>query len=422
MFDTPPWLWGLVTLAIPLALHLWSRRPRRIIRVGTLRHLADLPEARSRSSRLTEPLLLALRLAVLTTVVMGLAGLRLSARRLAGPAARLLLVDPELLADSGRVAAEPLLDSLIAVRATVRLLAPGLPERQLPMEPGERLATHAPLWDLLAQADGLVQPGATLEIIALPRLTALGGKRPRLAAKTTWHIPQPAEARWGLADAWMTPHDSVAALLVHGNARGAQFHLLRAANRPGVIPGSDTPALDLAPAADGTNRLELLGTGPFGGRRRTVSSAVIHRIGIAGTADSTVLRRLAAAILAVADELGQTVSLIGNHDSADAIVALTATSPQPAPPLGIFMIPVAVDEAWSGALADSIWARWPWPSSGADQGDPRLAGISQATPETTSERSASPESPNLRIPLLLIAISLLLLERVLAGRRRRISA
>lgn len=419
MFDSPLWLWGLTSLAIPLALHLWSRRPRRIIRVGTLRHLAGLPETRSRSSRLTEPLLLAVRLGVLAAAVLGLAGLRLSARRFAGSTSRLLLVDPELLADSGRVAGEPFLDSLIAARSEVRVLVPGLPEMRLPIEPRDLPAGRAPLWDLLAQADGLIRTGGTLEIVALPRLATLGGKRPKLAAKIHWHVPRTAGPRWGLADAWVTPRDSVAALLINGHASRTELHLVRAANRVGVIPGTDTPALDLSLAPDGTHRLELLGAGPFDPRRRTVSSAVGHRIGITGMADSTLHRRMAAATLAVADELGQTVTLVSNNDSADAIITLNKT---PSVATGIFEISVADDEARSGALADSVLVRWPWPLIAERSGDPRQVSVSQATPATAAERNPSPETPNLRIPLLHLAMALLLLERILASRGGRIAA
>jgi hypothetical protein len=73
----PLWLWGLLGLAVPLAIHLLSRKEGKVIKVGSLRHLTDSTTRQFKSVKLNELLLLALRGLLLLTVVALLAGLLL---------------------------------------------------------------------------------------------------------------------------------------------------------------------------------------------------------------------------------------------------------------------------------------------------------------------------------------------------------
>jgi hypothetical protein len=73
----PLWLWGLLGLAVPLAIHLLSRKEGKVIKVGSLRHLTDSTTRQFKSVKLNELLLLALRSLLLLTVVALLAGLLL---------------------------------------------------------------------------------------------------------------------------------------------------------------------------------------------------------------------------------------------------------------------------------------------------------------------------------------------------------
>ncbi|MEQ8808675.1 MAG: BatA domain-containing protein [Imperialibacter sp.] len=71
----PMWLWGLLGLAVPLAIHLLSRKEGKVIKVGSLRHLSDSTTRQFKSVKLNEILLRALRSLLLLTVVALLAGL-----------------------------------------------------------------------------------------------------------------------------------------------------------------------------------------------------------------------------------------------------------------------------------------------------------------------------------------------------------
>ncbi|HWA57300.1 MAG TPA: BatA domain-containing protein [Gemmatimonadales bacterium] len=388
MFASPLWLYALATLAIPLALHLWSRRPRQLIRVGSLRHIADLAEARSWSARLTEPLLLLLRLGLLTAVVLALAGPRIGTGRLGSTASRLVLVEPELLEDTALVRRDPLLDSLARSRVTVRLLVPGLPRVQLdgvgsdlgvPEE--ERRSGRAALWDLLVAADRLVTPGGSMLVIARPRVVRLGGRRPTLAARVVWYDPAPqAERSEWLAGRWSVTPDSAFEVAGWGTPRGTGYRS-RMLDGPAQRGAADAPVTVVVQGRDSASR-----------------------------------QRLRLAAFAVGTMLGQQVRVAAEPGRADLVLTTAAPSDSLlAAPHRIARVSPAVLR--SSALADSVLAQWPWNRLVRDPDDPREVSLAQAMPGLGG--TARPDQRDARPALLLLALMFFAVERWLATRPRR---
>jgi len=69
-----PWAWlGIGTLAVPLLVHLLQRNMARVRRVATLRFLDATPPASTRPTRITDPLLLLVRVLILAVAVTALA-------------------------------------------------------------------------------------------------------------------------------------------------------------------------------------------------------------------------------------------------------------------------------------------------------------------------------------------------------------
>ena len=162
-FAAPAWLAALGALAVPLAIHLWSHRARRPVRIGSIRLLAGVPPAARRAVRLRDPWLLALRLAMLAALALSLADPYWT-RRDARPGTWALLSE-EALADSA------LIDSLRDAGAELRLLEDG----SLPN-----------YWSLLAEADRLAPPG-TRFVVATPLVAdRFRGPRPAISAPVTW--------------------------------------------------------------------------------------------------------------------------------------------------------------------------------------------------------------------------------------------
>jgi hypothetical protein len=364
MFSTPLWLAALATLAIPIALHLWSTRPRRLIQVGSLRHLKQLLPPRARSARLSQPLLLLLRLAILAAIVLALAGPRLAGAPLGLPTS-LTLVEPSLLADT-------LLDSLRRAQATVRLLAPGLPVIRLPASPAAPVGSMS-VWEGLALLDRLVAPQGTIDLFARPRAASLGERRPTIRAKLRWHRPvAPPVGQW-LAALSSVPGDSVQALIGEGDAGGVDYRRVRVADRR-QLPFHVAEV----PPPPAPHRLLVVDPGQ----------------------DSVHAGRIALAVRAVAEELGQLVLLVSDSALSEARTTLPARI-------------AATDE-----LADTLLSHWPWPSLAGDAADPRTASLTQAFPRIAT--NPPDDSPPPRTgELLLLAMLLLLVERWLSTRTLR---
>lgn len=395
MFSAPLWLLGLLALGIPLLLHLWSRRPRRVIRVGTLRHVDLTDDARSWSARLTDPLLLAVRLTLLLTIVFALAGLRLPLRRDSGSRATLVLVEPALLEGAAGPEGVPFLDSLVREHEPVRLLSRGLPKVQLGdsresrVMSRESLATHDPrlttdLWSALTEADALVGPAGTIHVVARPRLMALRGARPRIRARIEWHAPAgSATAKWTAAE-WRLG-DTVAVIAGVGDRRGASYRSSR----------SDAGGCDACQTAPSRSIAVLTG------------------------GDSLGKARITAALLAIADELSQSITIATTPDSTDLSVTSLGITDSLLD-LGQPVIAVSPVVLASGALADSIWANWPWPPLAHDPHDPRDASLTQAlASRPLSPPSALGDLEATRRGLLLLALLLFGIERWLATRPGR---
>lgn len=121
-FTKPIWLWGLIGLVVPIAIHLLIRKEGKTILIGSLRHLSDSPSAQFRHIRINEILLLILRSALLTLIVMLLAGLTISPGETSKK--RWVVIDKGI-ENSKRY--RSLLDSLTKNGFDIRLLRDGFP-------------------------------------------------------------------------------------------------------------------------------------------------------------------------------------------------------------------------------------------------------------------------------------------------------
>lgn len=180
---SPIWLAGLGALAVPIALHLWSRRGGRPIRVGSIRLLTGFAPATRRSWTIQDPWLLVLRCAVLAALVLALAGPYWSPATQGTRTVALVAID---VADRNA-----LIDSL---RHAGRIVAPL-----------DSAATTSNLWAALRRADRAQEPGTQFVVFAPDLLRYFRGERPTLRARVDWHarpvgpvrgvLPPPPAAR-----------------------------------------------------------------------------------------------------------------------------------------------------------------------------------------------------------------------------------
>ncbi len=410
MLSHPLWLSGLLALGIPLALHLWSQRPGRVLRVGSTRHLTDLPPVHRFSLRLTERLLLALRLGVLAALVLALADPRLTTPAPTG-ATPIVLVSREVAADSGVWLTDRWLDSLGESGAPLTLLAAGFPtlDRGQPLP---ETADEAPLWDRVAEADRRLPAGRPFVVVASGRLSTLGTARPRLSRPVTWHATVPEAPTWTLAAAWSVGQsDSIALWLREGDTLGSREHRLTIGSAAGVHRTGLGPAVEVR--GEGAARgVRLLAADA---ESTAVTVAAVRPLAIAlpewSAADT---RRLELAAQVVGEALGQPVVRAAVPDSADLTLAMSidAAGRQR----------LLVPAAWLPlpTLPDSLLQRWPLPTPPRAASDPRVATLTQLQPAMLPGGAGTTKAPrHLRLPLLWLALTLLAMERLLAARPRR---
>lgn len=73
-FVQPIFLWALTALAVPIGIHLLSRKEGRVVKMGSLRHLRETSTQQFKGIKLNELLLLALRCLLIILFVGLLAG------------------------------------------------------------------------------------------------------------------------------------------------------------------------------------------------------------------------------------------------------------------------------------------------------------------------------------------------------------
>jgi hypothetical protein len=212
-------LLALLGLAVPVAIHLWNRRPGRTVQVGSVRWLAATANRRLRNLRLEQFWLLVLRAAVLTLLALAVAGplwLRFQSSR--APRGMVLLA-PETLRPEVLPAVRASIDSLRGQGFTLRLFAPGFPvvssqtwgntdslaklaSARLP------LATASAPDDYWARARQAADsfPTQPLRIVAGTASLHFAGPRPALPARLTWQpVPLPDSAVWVASAALVEP-------------------------------------------------------------------------------------------------------------------------------------------------------------------------------------------------------------------------
>ena len=201
---TNPSVLPLLGLLVPLAIHLWNRRPGREVAVGSLRWLAAGANRRLRNLRLEQVGLLLLRATLLAALAGALAGPQWRQPRPAGRGQ--VLVSSEL-ADGSRLAAvRPTLDSLRRRGYALRWLAAGLPAITPAEWQADSLGRRKKIlnkslidnayWARIQQAADTFA-GQPLYAVTPAALRGLGGAHPALPANLTWQtLPARTATTW----------------------------------------------------------------------------------------------------------------------------------------------------------------------------------------------------------------------------------
>jgi len=211
-FLTPTYLWALFGLAIPLAIHLWSRKKVKVIKVGSTKFLESLDPKQTSSVKLNELLLLLMRMTCIALLAFILARPQLKKDAPKTPVT--YLVEPSLLNDS-RIGA--LLDSL--PENSIRLLQSGFPglERSKGDNFNEEITEY---WQLAQEMETL--PTDSVVVFTKAFQKGIKGMRPEIRANVQWVVFDAEEAVHGIVEAILTGEE-VKLLKVTGNQQNLTF-------------------------------------------------------------------------------------------------------------------------------------------------------------------------------------------------------
>ena len=211
-FLTPSYLWALLGLAVPIAIHFWSRKKVKVIKVGSTRFFETLDPKQTNSIHLNELWLLVLRMLVIGLIALLLAQPRLKKNIQDSPIT--YLVEPSLLGDSQMLA---MLDT--RPDNSIRLLQP-----QFPKWDGDALDTNdfevPKYWQLAQEAADMNTDSIVVFTSAFQR--GLKGMRPETKANLQWVVFDGGKTKEGSIEAILNA-DEIELLKVTGSAAAITF-------------------------------------------------------------------------------------------------------------------------------------------------------------------------------------------------------
>ncbi|RXG27759.1 BatA domain-containing protein [Leeuwenhoekiella palythoae] len=174
-FANPMYLWALLGLAVPVAIHLWSKDEGRTIKVGSIANLRESENAQTRTLQLNEWLLLLLRLLVIALLVVILA--EPFVKTTTKNQDLVYLVEPELLKiDTFKTSIDSLAES-----KTVKLFLEDFPEYNA----ADSVKTVAANYWQLAQ-DFEMLKADSLVVFSQSLVRGFKGKRPEITENVNW--------------------------------------------------------------------------------------------------------------------------------------------------------------------------------------------------------------------------------------------
>lgn len=178
-FLYPSYLWALLGLIVPLAIHLWSKKEGRTIKIGSIKLLCEADSKQSRSIKLNEYWLLLLRMLALALLVFILAEPGFMKKKTNSPLT--FIIEPSLL--ENKVFAT-LVDSLEDSKAEIKLLAVGFPEFE---EKEEKTNPEIPnYWQLAHEMNQLNSDSIVIFTKGLE--SGIKGMRPTLNKNIEWIV------------------------------------------------------------------------------------------------------------------------------------------------------------------------------------------------------------------------------------------
>ena len=212
-FLNPSFLWALLGLSVPVAIHLWSKKEGKTIKVGSLKFLQESDSQKSSSIKLNEFWLLLLRMLLITILVFILAEPGLYYKSENSPIT--YLVEKSLLSSSK---VKSLTDSLNNT-AEVRFLETDFPEYQ-PEIVKDTLSESPNYWKLAKEMETLKTDSVVVFTNAF--VSGVKGKRPEISKNINWINLNAGSSKTNLVGAFKRG-DEIERISVISDAEGFKF-------------------------------------------------------------------------------------------------------------------------------------------------------------------------------------------------------
>lgn len=168
-FLNPLYLYGLFGLLVPIAIHIWSKKEGRLIRVGSTQFFPEAESKQSSSLHLNEIWLLILRLLLICTLVFILAQPMIPSSK--QQSEQLAFISPQLKDHKQALAFK---DSLVNQGYSLKWFTPGFPDIDEEVQTSD--TTY--FWQLLSDLEELQVANSV--IVCNVKLKDVVGKRPML--------------------------------------------------------------------------------------------------------------------------------------------------------------------------------------------------------------------------------------------------
>ncbi|MHA7831734.1 MAG: BatA domain-containing protein [Flagellimonas sp.] len=186
VFANPSYLWALLGLLVPLAIHLWSKKEAKTIKIGSIQLLDESNSRQSSSIQLNEWLLLLLRMLIIAFIVLLMAGPQW---RTKGNQKQITYLVEASIANEASISA--VLDSL-QENSSVFLLKNGFPEWEDDAD-YQSDKEQPNYWQLVQKMDSLRSDSIVVFTKALVK--GIKSMRPNTQKKIHWVVMESEEAQ-----------------------------------------------------------------------------------------------------------------------------------------------------------------------------------------------------------------------------------
>jgi len=306
-FLTPIWLTAIAAVLIPVVIHLWNIKQGKTLKVGSIALMGEASRQSSRSFRLLDLLLLALRCLILILSA-ALLAMPFWTKPADGKVKGWVLIPKQSFKEAYKIYKKPV-DSLTAAGYEFHYFDKGFAKAEW-MDVVKDTAkvtdtTIANYWDLLAQLNGKVPSKLPVSLFTENTLTHFSGSKPTVALNLNWqtYTPGDFDSEW-LEKTWIANDNNIKVLKGTSNERGTNYSVLN------IKPGASYGLVDTR-IIKGGNVIAQLKSDPEHVVTTDTSVLRIAVIADAGQPDATYLN---AALKAIAPMLHAKVQLLNSSD------------------------------------------------------------------------------------------------------------